>query len=202
VEGRQFRRAFLEHGLVHNGISAINGFRFVAGHFHRGGTRYAGPLQISNCGAPEIMRDAPGNAGTLACALPRCPRVFDSFPLAMEQPWNNLAGREFEISRALNPPAQDSAQFRREWKEPAFPVFRFARLKAQPAVFQVEMVTLARKQFGRDSPAGDVCGLGKRLEIIRQLLENRSELVLLEESAARVIFVQQRKLRPLSALDV
>ena len=143
MECGELRGALFEYGLIYNSVAPIDCFGFVSRHFHRRGTRHASPLQISHSGPAEVMRNAAGESGSPACALPRCPKVLDLLAVAMKQPRNNPACRQFEIAGALKLPAQDSAQFWREREEPPFPIFRLARLKAQPAVFQVEMVTLA-----------------------------------------------------------
>ena len=69
------RRTFVEmleavasHGVAKvllrdDGVPQVNRGRHVSGELHGPGTRHAGPLQVPNRGAPQVVEQAPRNAG-------------------------------------------------------------------------------------------------------------------------------------------
>jgi hypothetical protein len=66
---RELRRRYvekqtsiLEHGLVCDRVTAIDGFGLVADHRHRGRPRHAGSLQVANRRAAEVVEDATWHA--------------------------------------------------------------------------------------------------------------------------------------------
>src|SRR5262245_65826485 len=82
-------------------------------------------------------------------------------------------------------PFEDVAQLGRERKHPAVPVLRLARLKAEPARVEVDMVPLARQEFGPDAPSGDVRDPEDGLQIVDRQVDARGGRVLYRGGGTR-----------------
>ncbi len=65
MEGLQLRRAFFEHGLVHDGVAPVDALGPVSDHLHGGGPRHARTLKVSDGSATEIIGNALGYPGLL-----------------------------------------------------------------------------------------------------------------------------------------
>src|SRR2546427_4431044 len=93
VEDLQLRRAFFEHGLVHDGVAPVDALGPVSDHLHGGGPRHARSLKVSDGRATEIVGNALGDPRLLARGDPRSPEGLYPHPCAAEYPGADCAFR-------------------------------------------------------------------------------------------------------------
>jgi hypothetical protein len=86
-----------EIALTDDGIAPIDGLGLVAGELHGHATRHAGPLQVPNGCAPEVMRNHTRYTSRLACRQPSRSKVSNALPVPLEHPRDDLVERCLQI---------------------------------------------------------------------------------------------------------
>src|SRR5439155_13109070 len=117
----------------------------------------------------------------------------------MEQPRHNLPVTLLELARRRELPFEDRAKFWDQREHAPLPVLRLARLQPQPAGAEVDMVPLAREEFGLDAPARDVGAHHDGPQLVGEAVEDGLELRPLEEALPHVVLVEHAERRAITA---
>ncbi len=190
MEGVQLGSALSEHRFVVDRVAPVNRLGQVSDHRHRGRARHASALEVPHGGPPQIVRETTRESGVPAGGHPGPPERLDWFPLAVEQPRDNLACRLLHLPGSLKLALKNLPQARREREDTTFLILRLARFEPKPARLQVEMAFLPGQDFRFHAPAGDVGDLEYGLEVVGKVGEHPLELVGLEEPRAHIVFVE------------
>src|SRR5262245_48293370 len=105
--------AFPEHLLVDDRVLTVDALGLVAGHLHGRAVRHTSALQVPDRRPAKVIEQHAGMPGPLAGGRPRHAEATDRHTVAMENPWNDLAGGALDRPGALALRVEHGAQFGR-----------------------------------------------------------------------------------------
>src|SRR3989442_10352905 len=142
---RQLPRDVLEVAGTHDVVAIEDGARLVPGDLHRDTLRDARVDHVAHGGAPEVVAQAPGDAGSLARRGPCLSEIAPALAPALasaeerEEVRDDPVGALLEGLDALALGRQQRLDLRREVHEAPLVVLRRAGVQTQRAGLEVEL---------------------------------------------------------------
>jgi hypothetical protein len=180
--------------LADDRISPIHFLRLMPNHFHRDAPGNAGPLQVPDRRATQIMEDASGTARLPTGGPPRLAKRLDAGaigPVKHPRGQNPVA---LQRPRDLALSEQHRLQLQGEREHSALTALRRAWIETHGSADEIDPTPFEPRNLA-EAPACDVAERHHRAIECREMGADGLELIGLEESGPGRAFFQPRDIR-------